>query len=307
MIQVPYLLLDVFTDRQFSGNPLAVVVDPPALDDSQMASIAREFNLSETIFLDRAGERRWNARIFTPVGELPFAGHPTVGGAVALALSEQVPIDTGGAATSITLAEVAGDVAVEVRRTAGLVGSATFTAPRPPRLQRSVDDTELADVFAAVGLTTDRAHPALGSGVWSAGVPFTVIPVASLDALGSCRVDGSRLATLTSAGIPTAFYVLTGDGDRWSARMFAPDHGIAEDPATGSAACAAAGLLATTVPDGEARWTLTQGVEMGRPSRLDLSSTVTDGVATETRLGGDAVFVGGGTLRLDDGGSVAVR
>lgn len=304
MPRVPYLLLDVFTDRQFTGNPLAVVIDPPELDDTSMASIAREFNLSETIFLTPSGDHRWGARIFTPSSELPFAGHPTVGGAVALALSDAVIVDAG-APVHVTLCERAGDVPVDVTRTAGLVGAATFTAPRRPEAVRCLADTELADVLDALGLDAVDSHPTLPAGVWSAGVPFTIVPVASTESLARARVDTGRLAAAVASGLPPEFYLLTetptiDDTPSWRARMFAPGIGIAEDPATGAAACAVSGLLATTAVDGDARWTITQGVEMGRPSRLDLAATVIDGMAVETRLGGAAVLVGGGTLRLAD-------
>ena len=127
--------------------------------------------------------------------------------------------------------------------------------------------------------------------------------MASVDALGRVAVDTSKLAELVAAGLPPEIYLLAPDSsrsERWRARMFAPGIGIAEDPATGAAAVAAAGLLATVAVDGEARWLIEQGVEMGRRSRLDLSATVRSGVAQTARLGGSAVLVGEGTLRLAD-------
>ena len=114
MVDVPYLLLDVFTQTQFEGNPLAVVIDPPPLTDGQMANIAREFNLSETIFLGGVGGGRWTTRIFTPAHELPFAGHPTVGGAIALALTGRAQPSPDLTAPTVVLVEGAGDVPVGI-------------------------------------------------------------------------------------------------------------------------------------------------------------------------------------------------
>lgn len=302
MVDVPYLLLDVFTQTQFEGNPLAVVIDPPTLTDGQMANIAREFNLSETIFLGGVGGGRWTTRIFTPAHELPFAGHPTVGGAIALALTGRAQPSPDLTAPTVVLVEGAGDVPVGIVPTgAGL--HATFQAPRSPSLDAPIDRAQAAAVLNAVGLEPSDALTALEPGVWNAGVPITVVPLASVDALGRVAVDTSKLAELVAAGLPPEIYLLAPDSsrsERWRARMFAPGIGIAEDPATGAAAVAAAGLLATVAVDGEARWLIEQGVEMGRRSRLDLSATVRSGVAQTARLGGSAVLVGEGTLRLAD-------
>ena len=301
MITVPYLLLDVFTDTQFAGNPLAVVIDPPSsLGPDRMASIAREFNLSETIFLSPAGADRWDARIFTPVHELAFAGHPTVGGAFALALAGRVSVTADRSA--LVLVEGAGDVPVELRFDDGAVADATFVAPRPPALDRWVPADVTAAVLAALGLDGDDVHPDLGVGVWNAGVPILVVPVASIDVLGRARPDTARMADVVASGYPPEFYLLApapaGGDQAWRSRMFAPAIGIPEDPATGAAACAAAGLLASIAPDGEAAWRLEQGVEMGRPSVLALGATVRSGLAEQARLGGAAVLVGSGELRL---------
>lgn len=300
MVAVPYLLLDVFTEIQFEGNPLAVVIDPPGLSDGQLAQIAREFNLSETIFLSDAGAGRWATRIFTPVHELAFAGHPTVGAAVALALRGKAPSSSEPGTPGVVLAQGAGDVPVEIVR-AGAGLRATFQAPRSPVLDAPIDREQAAAILGALGLETADALTALEPGVWNAGVPITVVPVASVEVLGRVSVDTSRLGAVVAGGLPPEFYLLAPDSsrsERWRARMFAPGIGIAEDPATGAAAVAAAGLLATVAVDGEAHWLIEQGVEMGRRSRLDLSATVRGGVAQTARLGGAAVLVGEGTLHL---------
>lgn len=303
MVAVPYLLLDVFTDTQFEGNPLAVVVHPPDLSDGQMAGIAREFNLSETIFLTDEGDGRWATRIFTPAHELPFAGHPTVGAAIALAITGRATPGPGDAPT-VVLAQGAGDVPVHVVATEpGGRLAATFRAPRAPGLDASLTAEQGADVLAALGLAPADALTALGMGVWNAGVPITIVPIASVEALGRVRIDTTRLADLVAGGLPPEYYLLAPDSshaDRWRARMFAPGIGIPEDPATGAAAVAAAGLLSTVAVDGEATWLIEQGVEMGRRSLLELAATVRGGAASSARLGGGAVLVGEGTLRLAD-------
>lgn len=302
MISVPYVVVDVFTDTQFEGNPLAVVIDPPPLSDARMARIAAEFHLSETIFLFPDGPGRWATRIFTPVHELPFAGHPTVGSGIALGLAGLVGPDSTGAA-NITLAELAGDVPVVLRFDDAVVRSATCTAPRAPEHVAEIGPAQVDRIVAALGLTSADLLPALEPGVWSAGVPFTVVPLASIDALGRARADAGGLAGLVAAGLPPEFYLLTpvgSDGDRWRARMFAPGLGIAEDPATGAAACAVAGLLATLADDGTSDWLIEQGVEMGRRSCIELGATVRGGVAEAAHLGGGAVLVAEGVLRLAD-------
>ena len=154
MVDVPYLLLDVFTQTQFEGNPLAVVIDPPPLTDGQMANIAREFNLSETIFLGGVGGGRWTTRIFTPAHELPFAGHPTVGGAIALALTGRAQPSPDLTAPTVVLVEGAGDVPVGIVPTgAGL--HATFQAPRSPSLDAPI---RRADRTRARCVERRRAH-----------------------------------------------------------------------------------------------------------------------------------------------------
>jgi trans-2,3-dihydro-3-hydroxyanthranilate isomerase len=304
MVAVPYLLLDVFTDTQFEGNPLAVVIDPPRLSDAQLLRIAREFNLSETIFLTRDGGDRWSTRIFTPVHELAFAGHPTVGGAIALIVAGRA---TASAVATIddptvVLAQGAGNVPVAIVGDGG-AAVATFRAPRAPVLDAPIGPDQSTRVLAALGLEANDAHTSLGPGVWNAGVPITVLPISTVEALARVQVDTGRLAELVADGLPPEFYLLAPDpegADRWRARMFAPGIGIAEDPATGAAAVAGAGLLSTVAPDGEARWHVEQGVEMGRRSVLDLSATVRGGMAIDARLGGRAVLVGEGTLHLTD-------
>ena len=275
-----YHLLDVFTDTPFTGNPLAVLVDPGApgeLDDGQLQRIARELNLSETVFVWRpAGDGPWPTRIFTPAAELPFAGHPTIGTAVLLAA-------IGEATGAVVLAEGVGDVHVELGE-----GAATLTAARPPE-ETPVDGRDV--LAAAIGLTTDDLHPDLAPRGMSAGVAFTVIPVSDAATLARCRPD-TRRSDLLYPVTP-----LDADRRRWRVRLFAPSLGIAEDPATGAAAAAFAGYLMDI--DGDGAWDLEQGVEMGRPSRLHVEGR-RDGPVV--RVGGSAVVVGEGRLRVPPAG-----
>ena len=270
-----YHLLDVFTDTPFTGNPLAVFVDPGELDDSQLQRLAVELNLSETIFVWRPATdgdgngAPWPTRIFTPGGELPFAGHPTVGAAVLLR-------HLGEVGDRVTLAEGVGPVAVDVGD-----GDATLTAAQPPE---DVGDPGTAEWLAsALGLDVDDLHAELPPRRLSAGVPFAVVPLRDADALARCRPD-NRATDLLNPVTP-----LDEARRRWRVRVFAGALGIAEDPATGAAAAAFAGYLRDLTGDGA--WELEQGVEMRRPSRLRVEAH-----GTTVRVGGSAVVVGEGRL-----------
>lgn len=286
---VDLVLYDVFTDTPFSGNPLAVAIEPPSLSDLQHQRIANELNLSETVFLRRRDDRSWDARIFTPTAELPFAGHPTVGAAIALA-------ESGLGDDRIVLHEGVGPVEVALRDR-----TATLTTPTPPR---DVEVADPSDVVAAVGLTLTDLHPELGPRGWSVGVPFTIVAVRDVDTLGQASVDAARWGEgvgLTSA--PDLYVVapLDGlDGERWRARMFAPTMGIAEDPATGSAAAATCGFLAGHVRPArlEQGWVFEQGVEMGRPSTIHLGAVVSNDELVAVTVGGGAVQVGRAELSV---------
>jgi trans-2,3-dihydro-3-hydroxyanthranilate isomerase len=284
--------LDVFTDRVFGGNPLAVVHDAGELDPAQMQAIATEFNLSETVFVlppeTDAGTRR--LRIFTPAAELPFAGHPTVGTAVLLATLGAVPPG------DIVFEEGVGPVRVTLgERAKGLLFAQLSAAqlpvfgPPPPRP---------ADLAAILGIAPADVLDAAGV---SCGVPFLVVVVRDRDVLARVRVDLARWEALLAGAWASDLYVITpAEGDALRARMFAPGMGIAEDPATGAAASALAGYLARTAGrrDGTLRWTIAQGVEMGRPSRVELEADLGEGEITAVRVGGTAVRVADGEFRV---------
>src|SRR6187455_3211053 len=184
-----FVTLDVFTTRRFAGNPLAVVLDPDGLDTAAMQTIAREFNLSETVFVFPPADKanRAKLRIFTPARELPFAGHPTVGTAVLLGR-----IDGGGART-FTLEEQVGLVPCRVTSSGPDSGSASFDIPRLPAKEAGSPDVAL--MAAGLGLAvTDMGLDGFTAQRWSAGNPFTFVPVRGLDAIGRCRLDIARFS-----------------------------------------------------------------------------------------------------------------
>jgi trans-2,3-dihydro-3-hydroxyanthranilate isomerase len=289
--------LDVFTTQRFAGNPLAVVRDCDGLTTDAMQAITREFNLAETVFVlppAQAGHRA-RLRIFTPAREIPFAGHPTVGTAVLLAR-----LDGGTGRRELVLGEGVGPVACTVEL-AGEGGSARFDVPRQP--ERIGDAADRAKLAGALSLAPDdiglEDH---APAAWSAGNPFVFVPIKNLAAIGRAQPDLGRW----EAGFPPdgpvgAFLYCRQTVERGAthhARMFAPKMGVAEDPATGSAAAAFAGVLAATeqLADGEHAFAIEQGLEMGRPSLIRLTLTMRTGKLASAAVGGDAVVVSEGTI-----------
>ncbi len=292
--------LDVFTDRPLSGNPLAVVHDARGLDTGAMQRIAREFNLSETVFVMPPADPANTAaiRIFTPGSELPFAGHPTVGTAVILAKLRAGDM-LGGAGIDIVLEESIGLVRVAVTERQGEAARGVFALPRLPSPQRVTGS--ISDIAAVLGLSDDDigldGHETTH---FSNGVGYTHVPVRSLAALARARpLVGPAFDELFGAASEAAPYVYTADGpNRWRTRMFAPASGIPEDPATGSAAATFAGALVelTRPADGEHQHIIRQGYEMGRPSEIVLTLQVSGGRLVEATIGGSAVIVSEGWI-----------
>lgn len=299
-MRLKFHTLDVFTSTRFGGNPLAVVLDADALETNAMQAIAREFNLSETVFVTKPTNPAHSARvrIFTPGGEIPFAGHPTIGTAILLA--ELRALTLGGSRNAIiALEEQIGVVRVGVRMPAGLQPFAEFDAPKLPEDLGSVPAVE--DIAAAVGLIPseigfENHRPTR----FTAGLPYNFIPVRSLAAIRRSRSVTSRWTQ--AFGPAGAAYLYCRETEHNSAhfhaRMFDPGHGIPEDPATGSAAAAFAGVIARfdEPPGGEHRYGIEQGFEMGRPSRIQLSILMNDGALQTVRIGGHAVRVMDGEM-----------
>ncbi|MGV0878174.1 PhzF family phenazine biosynthesis protein [Martelella sp. FLE1502] len=298
-----YVIYDVFTAERYKGNPLAVVFGADALSDDEMQTIAIEFNLSETIFLSAPEHVSHSAaaRIFTPGGELPFAGHPTVGASIALA--ERQHGEDADVDMVTVLAEKIGPVRCAVKLKPGAASFAEFDLPKHSRRSDEVIAREkLADALgispAEIGF--ENHVPT----IWSAGVPFAMIPLRNLAAVEKVEFDQRQWLSFAPLvdGLPVWAYPYTRGGVRHDAhfhvRMFAAET-IEEDPATGSAAAAFSGAIQHFDAPGEGSHTfvIEQGVEMGRPSYIRLNlETGAAGEITAARIGGQAVRVARGTL-----------
>lgn len=294
-----YRVFDVFTEKPLAGNPLAVVLDSEGLDTPAMQAIAREFNLSETVFVMPPQNPAHSARvrIFTPAQELPFAGHPTVGTAVCLALERLK--GSGPHDAVIVLEEKVGIVRCGVKLT-GALGFAEFDCPKLPEVAGASNAKEF--VAAALGIApAEIGFENHVPSVWSAGVLYQFVPVGSMAALA--RAAPHPAAWGPAFGRDAAFlYTRETEGhDRsFRARMFAPEAGVIEDPATGSAVAAFAGAVKAfdALPDGDHSSIIEQGFEMGRPSLIRLGMAIEGGSLTAVRIGGHAVAVMDGTLRM---------
>ncbi|MFT4160003.1 PhzF family phenazine biosynthesis protein [Shinella sp.] len=300
-----YAIYDVFTDTRLAGNPLAVVFDAEGLGDDAMQRIAGEFNLSETVFVlppEKAGHTA-RLRIFTPGRELPFAGHPTVGAAIAIAEAGEGGPEPRDQVS--VLEENVGPVRCATRLAGGKVSFAEFDLPRKSaRLDAAFDKQALADAFslkpAQIGF--ENHVPSL----WSAGVAFVMVPVHDLAAAVAVEFDPmlwERCAPFAEGRLASAYlYCRAGvnHNAKFHARMFAPDMGIAEDPATGSAVAALSGAIHffDKLVDGHHPFLIEQGVEMGRPSLIHLHLDIAGGTIAGARIGGEAVRIATGTLDL---------
>jgi trans-2,3-dihydro-3-hydroxyanthranilate isomerase len=296
-----YVTVDVFTDRAFGGNPLAVVLDAGGLSTAQMQAVASEFNYAETTFVlpPRDPAHDAHVRIFTVNSEIPFAGHPNVGTAFVLAAgSEKPPV-------RLLFEEGAGLVPLEILIEQGRPVGAELTAPqRLSRLtQFSAEQAAACVTLSAADIATDRHPPH----IVSVGLPFLVAELASREALRRARPDAAAFARTFPCEGSDAIYLYTRDvppGEQptdLQARMFHPGaSGLSEDPATGSATVAAAALLAGLAgePDGELCLRVGQGVDMGRPSLLLTRVRKENGAVVAAHVGGRCVQMMEGTFRL---------
>jgi trans-2,3-dihydro-3-hydroxyanthranilate isomerase len=298
-----FVTADVFTKQRFGGNQLAVFPDARGIDSAQMQQIAREFNFSETTFVlpprDRANTRL--VRIFTPGGELPFAGHPTVGTAFVLATIGDIPL--AGPETRIVFEEGVGPVPVTIRSENGVAGFAQLTAAKLPEV--GDPPPAAADLARALGLdASDVLTGTFAPESVSCGVQFLYVPLRDRAAIGRVRLRLDEFDRVLAGYATQKVFVFCGEpelsGSHYRARMFAPGIGVAEDPATGSAAAAFAGYLAKrdSRRDGTLRWVIEQGFEMGRPSILEAEADVRGGSVTAVRVGGNSVFVSRGEFTI---------
>ncbi len=302
-MQLAFHTLDVFTADRFSGNPLAVVLGADDLDTQTMLQIAREFNLSETVFVQRPDNPAHNARlrIFTPTKELPFAGHPSIGTAVLLA---QLRADETGAHGDalVILEEQIGCVRAGVIHAGDGTTFAEFDAPvLPAERPAAITDSEIALALGLDGNEIGLANHRITC--FGAGVDFVFVPVASRDALARAAPELSHWRH-TSVTARLGVFVYTTQTERhdsqFRARMFAPLKGIHEDPATGAAAAAFAGVVKKfdAPPDGMHKLQIEQGFEMGRPSLISLALEIANARLTAVRIGGHAVRVSTGQLTV---------
>ena len=287
--------LDVFTEVRFGGNPLAVVLAADGLNTRQMQTIAREFNLSETVFVLNATlpGADFKVRIFTPEVEMPFAGHPTVGTACLLA---ELGLAPAGDDVRFVLEENVGPVPVRVRREAGRAPYGELTTAVLP--VRGTDALPSNAVIAAM-LGLHEADLGTVAAV-SCGVPYLLVPLRTPELLAGIELSLPIWREhLQGAWAHHLYVTAQGYDGEIRARMFAPGSGVIEDPATGSAAVALAGRLAleSTVADGTLRAVIHQGLEMGRPSVLHIEADRVAGAVSAVRVGGHSVAVLSGTLR----------
>jgi trans-2,3-dihydro-3-hydroxyanthranilate isomerase len=290
-----YTTLDVFTDQPFGGNPLAVFCDQPELSTERMQSIAREFNLSETVFIvpprDSRALRR--LRIFTPAREMQFAGHPTLG-------AVQTILDAGiaGDRTEFALELEVGLVPITVTRRDRALPFLQLTAARVPETRGAVPSR--ANLAAMLSL--EEQDVADDAQAWSCGTPYLFVPVRDRAALARATPNSAPWAAAMIGAWADAAFVFCRDpelpGSHLRARMFAPELGVTEGPATGSAAAAFAGYLAARepTPDGTLEWIIEQGFEMGRASILRVEADIAGGKVIAVRVGGAAVKMSEGTL-----------
>ncbi len=295
-VTLPFHTLDVFTDLAFAGNPLAVVLEADGLNSAQMQQLAREFNLSETVFVLKSTrtDADVRVRIFTPVTELPFAGHPTVGTACLLADLGWLPREV----TRIVLEENVGLVPVRLLQQADQPWFGELTTAKSPELREA--DFDVGALPAVLGID---AAAITSVRLASCGNPFVVVTVRQPEVLQGIDFDATAARRLLANSWGHAIYIVAkGYEGEWRTRMFAPDLGVTEDPATGSAAVAFAGALALDAlargEQGELAWTLHQGVEMGRPSLLQASASIAEGKVVAVRVGGHAVRVSEGRIRI---------
>ena len=297
--------LDVFTDQPFSGNPLAVLPEARGLTAAQMQILAREFNLSETVFIlpPRDPAHTHALRIFTPTAELPFAGHPTLGAAWLLTVLGAIPLQEP--TTTLVFEEGVGPVTVELTVDRGQPTFARLAAAQLPVQGPTPPEPALlaeALTLEVVDLVDGDWRPE----AWSGGVPFLCVPLRNREALRRARLNGERwAATLADNAWVSQVYPFCrdpADPARFHVRMFAPALGVAEDPATGAAAVAFAGYLARRAGNRTLRQCcqLLQGVDFGRPSQLRVEAELAEGQPRSVWVGGAAVLISTGEIAVPE-------
>ncbi|NUO62017.1 MAG: PhzF family phenazine biosynthesis protein [Gemmatimonadaceae bacterium] len=297
-----YVTADVFTDKPFGGNQLAVLPDARGLDDERMFALAREFNFSETTFVfppENGGTRK--LRIWTPGGEVPFAGHPTVGSAHVLAAIGEIGLT--GNETKIVFEEGVGPVPVTIRSRDGQPVFAQLSVAKLPEIGPPVPTREtLAEMLSLESKDLVGGH--FAPQAVSCGLPFVFVPLKDRDAVKRSRIRVDLWERTLGRAWASMIMVFSRDPEREGsdirARMYAPGISVPEDPATGSACAALGGYLAARDPrqDGTLRWVVEQGFEMGRPSIIEIEVDKRGGHVEAVRVGGASVVMSEGTIEV---------
>ncbi len=307
-MNVSFVTCDVFTDRPFTGNQLLVVPEARGLTTAQMQAIAREINYSESTFVlpPRDAAHAYLQRTFVPLKEIPYAGHPTVGTAVVMASLGKVAPGTPDGAHAVTIEVGFGPLELTLFKKDGRVSRVSMAQGRPEWKEPVTGDDVKGRIAASLGVPFDALHPDLPPQAVGTGNTFLMAPLASVAAVASAIADTRLLSEIErDLGVLGVFFFAfdeTPEGPRIRARMFAPGAGVPEDPATGSAAgplgvyLALHGAVPGGVADGRGRFLIDQGVEMGRPSELDVTVLVDGGLPTGVRVEGSAVLVMRGEL-----------
>ena len=298
-----YLTADVFTDRRFGGNQLAVFPDARDIPPDLMPQIAKEFNYSETTFVLPPTNPSHTARvrIFTPGGELQFAGHPTIGTAHILASIGAIPLT--GSETRITFEEGVGPIPVTIQSTGGKPVSAQLSVAKLPEVGPPPPSNETLAAMLSLS-KDDLLHGEMSPQAVSCGTQFLFIPVRDRAAVARSRLklDLSEATLGSYTTNKVMVFAMDGElpGSHVRARMYAPAIGVPEDPATGSACVALGGYLAARdqQSDGTLRWIVEQGFEMGRPSILEVEADKKNGAITGARVGGKTVIVCEGMMAV---------
>ncbi len=307
-MKVRFVTCDVFTDRPFTGNQLLVVPDARELTSAQMQAIAREINYSESTFVlpPKNPAHAYLQRTFVPVKEIPYAGHPTVGTAVVMAALGKVAAGAPDGAHPVTIEVGFGPLPLELLKKDGRVSRVRMQQGKPEWRAPVAGDDVKGQIAAALGVPFDALHPSLPPQAVGTGNTFLMVPLASVGAVSSALADTRMLnhveRELSVLGLFFFAFDETTGKTRIRARMFAPGAGVPEDPATGSAAGPVAVYLALHgavpggVADGRGRFTIDQGIEMGRPSELDATVLLEGGLPSGVRVEGSAVLVMRGEL-----------
>lgn len=298
--------LDVFTETAFTGNPLAVFPDATGISDQQMQQIACEMNLSETVFVLPSDKALRRLRIFTPTKELPIAGHPVVGTWNLLARLGAIENAPDNGTIEIQQELGVGVLPVEIEFSNGEPVRVTMTTGAFTLGETVTDKNVLATIAAAFNFSVNDFLPYAPVQVAGIGVDFTIVPVRSLKVLKNCRANVAKLAELPN-GFPGEFSLFTQEtfekASTIHTRMFAPEFGITEDPATGAAAGALGGYLVhhnllenSLINKDVIHIKIEQGDFINRPSRIAVEITGATGRIEKVRVGGSSVIVAKGEM-----------